>query len=266
MRLIFLIVFLLGCTSKPGDSYPLKGLVLDVKTDSVIVDHEAIDGFMRAMVMRIPAENSEIQALKRGHRITASLRVLPDSSHLEQIAITGFDESLPDLNGAPHGLVSGDLFPTTQLHTAPDKIIQLGSEQEGVIALNFLFTTCPFPEACPLLASKLVMLQERIQGKARILSLTLDPETDTFELLEAYGKQWGADPDVWTFAREPLEKLEDLFDKLEMFRYHREGQIIHSLKLVVIGPKGQIHRIENDNGWDIEEIAADILALQQSAL
>ena len=121
--------------------------------------------------------------------------------------------------------------------------------------LSFLFTTCPFPEACPLLASKLKQLQEQIKGEGQIVALTLDPESDTFPILEAFGKSFGADPEVWRFARKPLEELEELFDKLEMMRYRREGAIIHSLKLVIINAKGTIVHIENDNGWDIAAIA-----------
>jgi protein SCO1 len=248
-----IFVLLLGCTSKNGEHYPLAGLILDVGEDSLVVDHEEIPGFMQAMVMRIKAKSSKIKGLKRGDRITADLQIQPGSSQLVDIAVVGFEE-LPDLNGEPHGLVAGDPFPPTTLHVAEDEVVHLGPQQKGVKILTFLFTTCPFPEACPLLATKLQQLQPLIRNQAQIIALTLDPETDNFSLLEAYGKSFEADPNVWRFAREPLEQLEELFNQLEMMRYKRDGAIIHSLKLVVIDTSGTIVHIEQDNAWDIAEV------------
>jgi protein SCO1/2 len=207
---------------------------------------------MRAMVMRLRAEGTD--RLKRGDHIEAKLLVEPGQSRLKDIEVVGF-EALPDLNGEPHALVAGDGFPPTKFHVSDTEVWTLGPGQSGVKLLTFLFTTCPFPEACPLLASKLKQLQEQIRGHGQILALTLDPETDSFPVLEAYGQGFGADPTVWRFAREPLEAMEGLFDQLEMMRYRREGAILHSLKLVVIDAKGTIVHMENDNGWDIQTVA-----------
>jgi protein SCO1/2 len=248
-----IFVFLLGCGSQNGENYPLTGLILDVGEDSLVVDHEEVPGFMQAMVMRIRAQKSKLKGLKRGDRITANLRIQANSSQLVDIAIVGFEE-LPDLNGEPHGLVVGDDFPPTTLHVSENEVLQLGAQQVGVKILTFLFTTCPFPEACPLLASKLQQLQPLIRNQAQIVALTLDPETDNFSILKAYGESFNADPNVWRFAREPLEQLEGLFDQLEMMRYKRDGAIIHSLKLVVIDASGTIVHIEQDNAWNITEV------------
>jgi len=251
---ILLPLFLLACGTNTGESYDLTGLVLDVGEDSLVVDHEEIPGFMNAMVMRLKTEEGRPPGLKRGDRIQAQLRVDPGKSQLQDIEVLGF-EALPDLNGEPHALVAGDPFPPTRLHVSESEIWTIGAGQDGVKILTFLFTTCPFPEACPLLASKLKQLQEQIRGAGKIVALTLDPETDSFPVLEAYGKSFAADPEVWRFAREPMEEMEGLFDQLEMMRYRRDGAIIHSLKLIVVDAKGTIAHIEKDNGWDIAAIA-----------
>jgi protein SCO1/2 len=253
IRFLFLAL-LCACTPQSGDRYVLQGVVLDVGPDSLVVDHQEVPGFMQAMVMRLKAEKSGLKGLKRGDKIKATLFVDPGMSQLQDIKVIGF-EALPDLNGEPHGLVAGDPFPATALHVGETEIVHLGPQQKGVKVLTFLFTTCPFPEACPLLATKLQQLQPLIQGQGQIIALSLDPETDSFPVLKAYGEAFGADPKVWRFAREPLADLEGLFEQLEMMRYKRDGAIIHSLKLLVIDASGTILKFEQDNAWDIKEIA-----------
>jgi protein SCO1/2 len=253
IRLCFWLFFC-ACGSESGDRYALTGVVLDVGPDSVVVDHQEIPGFMQAMVMRLKAEKSGLKGLKRGDEITATLLVNPGTSQLMNLKVIGF-ESLPDLNGEPHGLVIGDPFPATTLQIGEKEVVQLGPHQSGVKILTFLFTTCPFPEACPLLATKLKQLQPLLLGQGQIIALTLDPETDSFPVLNAYGDRFGADPKLWRFARAPLAKLEGLFDQLEMMRYKRDGAILHSLKLLVIDASGTIVRFEQNNDWNPEEIA-----------
>jgi protein SCO1 len=265
IRFLF-FVFLCACGTQSGDRYALQGVVLDVGPDSLVVDHQEIPDFMQAMVMRLRAEKSGLKDLKRGDKIKATLLIDPaGTSELQNIKVVGFEE-LPDLNGESHGLVIGDSFPATTLHVGENEVVHLGPQQNGVQILTFLFTTCPFPEACPLLATKLQQLQALILGQGQIIALSLDPETDSFPVLKAYGEAFGADPAVWRFAREPIADLEGLFDQLEMMRYKRDGAIIHSLKLLVIDASGTIVKFEQDNAWDIKEIAQVVSKAHAEAL
>lgn len=78
---------------------------------------------------------------------------------------------------------------------------------------NFLFTSCP--TACPPLARATAALQQRLQawrpdGGPRIISFTVDPVTDTPEVLRTYGRRYGANPAIWTFARADYAATEAL--------------------------------------------------------
>lgn len=74
---------------------------------------------------------------------------------------------------------------------------------DGKLAVvNFIFTTCP--GTCPRQSTAMQMLQERIikaesASSIRLVSLTVDPETDTPEVLRKYAAQYDADPSVWRF-------------------------------------------------------------------
>lgn len=105
-------------------------------------------------------------------------------------------------------LCGEDEAPIETLWTAPDFEL---TDQDGapfgtdelrghVWIASFLFTNCGM--SCPTLAAQLANTQERLASfgdRLRIVSLTVDPETDTPERLHAFGERFGADFTRWTF-------------------------------------------------------------------
>jgi protein SCO1/2 len=94
LLLLFGFVLLAGCSSKPkeaGRRYHLKGKVVSVNQDSgaVVVDAEAMPGFMDAMAMPYPVrDRNDLTKLGPGDEITADVVVTNDGDHLENIVIT----------------------------------------------------------------------------------------------------------------------------------------------------------------------------------
>jgi protein SCO1/2 len=66
---------------------------------------------------------------------------------------------------------------------------------------SFIFTSCG--GTCPRLCAELAKLSAAMQGDDafRILSFTVDPETDTPETLARYASSFGADAERWLFLR-----------------------------------------------------------------
>lgn len=64
---------------------------------------------------------------------------------------------------------------------------------------NFFFTRCSGP--CPLLTARMAEMQQALvkAPDVKLVSVTVDPEHDTPEVLAAYAGQWQADPDRWKF-------------------------------------------------------------------
>ncbi len=82
--------------------------------------------------------------------------------------------------------------------------------------VNFLFTSCP--SSCPPLAKATKQLQDkmlrwRTSGGPRIVSITVDPASDTPEALRTFARKYGAKAKVWTFARAPYAEMEALVVK-----------------------------------------------------
>jgi cytochrome oxidase Cu insertion factor (SCO1/SenC/PrrC family) len=66
------------------------------------------------------------------------------------------------------------------------------------LVLGALFSTCPGP--CPSIARSLAHLQEELAGTDVLLVVvSVDPATDTPEVLARYAERVGADPARWIF-------------------------------------------------------------------
>jgi protein SCO1/2 len=98
-------------------------------------------------------------------------------------------------------------------------------------------------------------LQKAIQdgqiSNVQLLSITLDPEFDTPQILKEYGASRHADPNVWTFA---TGKVDSLLQAFSVYRQTENGTISHGLATVLVSPDGKIVTIWRGNGWTPAEV------------
>ena len=76
---------------------------------------------------------------------------------------------------------------------------------------DFVFTHCA--EACPRLTQKMRSLQDQLTqqeaaGRIGLLSVSVDPERDTPEVLQRYAQTFGARDEVWRFLTGPEAEVE----------------------------------------------------------
>ena len=64
---------------------------------------------------------------------------------------------------------------------------------------NFFYTECT--DTCPLQSANMARLQDDLAGEPDVglVSISVDPEHDTPEVLSEYAARFGADPDHWLF-------------------------------------------------------------------
>lgn len=125
---------------------------------------------------------------------------------------------------------------------------------------NFLFTSCS--SSCPPLARATAHLQELMRAwqpkegppLARIVSISVDPETDTPEHLTQWAREYHNDPRLWALATGPYEAMETLviggFMQPIIRKDRQAGQpapqaptpidTAHSLRFVLIDGQGHL--------------------------
>ena len=70
----------------------------------------------------------------------------------------------------------------------------------------FFFTTCP--GTCTRQSNQMQLLQSKFKGKPiKFVSISVDPDIDTPEVLTAYAEKFQANKDRWLFLTGPLETI-----------------------------------------------------------
>jgi protein SCO1/2 len=150
----------------------------------------------------------------------------------------------------------GTVFPNTTVALAGGGRFVVGQGQTGRVALTFLYTQCPMPEYCPLVVSKLQALQPVLPDGARIVVVTIDPAHDTLPVLEAFGRDAGAEPGTWDFGRVPDEVLFGLAEKAGLRVHGRTPSITHDVVFLILDDDGRLVRRLRGTDWDRDEVAA----------
>lgn len=101
--------------------------------------------------------------------------------------------------------------PTFALTDQLGRPIESETLRGQVVLVNFIYTSCQ--DSCPLLTARMGGLQTRLRQEGLLgthvvlLSLTVDPATDTPGVLREYAERHRADPSGWHFLTGPEEKI-----------------------------------------------------------
>jgi len=138
--------------------------------------------------------------------------------------------------------------PAFTLHDTSGNAVQLSDYQGRVVLLAFIFTTCP--GVCPLISRQMSVLQTGLKqeglfgSKASLLSVTVDPKTDTAAVLAEYAQTYGADAAGWRFLRESPERTKPVLKAYdEWTKPLPKGEIDHPARVYLIDQKGDIREI-----------------------
>ncbi len=158
--------------------------------------------------------------------------------------------------------------PAFQL-TAADGSSFTKSDLQGKVWLtNFFFTRCPGP--CLTLSGRMAEWQSKVADMPGVglLSLTVDPEYDSPEVLREYAAGFAANPDKWHFLTGDPDKLMTLIrkgflltvaDQQDPELIATEGAIIHSTRLVLVDQNAMIRGYyDTESPEAMEKLSGDI--------
>jgi protein SCO1/2 len=81
-------------------------------------------------------------------------------------------------------------------------------------------------------------------SKANMISVTVDPKTDTAAVLAGYAQTYGADAAGWRFLRESPERTKPVLKAYdEWTKLLPKGEIDHPARVYLIDQKGNIREI-----------------------
>ena len=136
---------------------------------------------------------------------------------------------------------------------------------------DLIFTRCAGP--CPKMTRQMKELQDALQAtsRAKLITLTTDPEYDTPAVLDRYAGKFGADPHRWWFLSGTKKQIMDLavgslkltaLDKAAAERQSQVDLFVHSTIFVLVDQNGQVRGTFETTGEGVEpqQVRAQLLA------
>ena len=257
----------LAACSEPARRYRAQGTVrgIDRGAGQILIDHQAIEGLMPAMVMSFDVANpAQLEGLAEGYVIEFAVVSDGQSFRADEIVVTS-DES-PE--AGPSGFVRlvevGAEAPPFELTDQDGRAVSLASLRGRPVVLDFVYTTCPGP--CPILTASHVALQRRLspaqRARTRFVSITIDPERDTPAALRSYAEAHGADLATWSFLTGSSDRIDSVLNRYGVGSVRAEnGEIDHVVATFLIGADGRVRGRFLGLEHSAEKLAAEVAEL-----
>jgi protein SCO1/2 len=166
----------------------------------------------------------------------------------------GPEERLPTIGAAP------DFALTSQ----DGKEVRLEDFRGKVVAVAFIYASCP--DVCPLLTDKMARVQDELGAdfgsKVVFVSITVDPERDTPEVLKGYAEAFDANLDGWAFLTGSLAAVREVAQRYGVaVAPAADGQVDHTLLTTLVDRRGVMRVQYLGYRFDEEEFRHDLLDL-----
>lgn len=258
------LLTLLGCS--PGSQfYEGHGLIEEVQTETgqVVIAHEDIPDFMPAMTMNFDVADAELLGrLAPGQIVDFTIEFNGRSYRVVAATVTGEAQEKDGWIRMGAGLVRTDPAPDFALTDQSGAKVTLADLSGKAVLMDFIYTNCPGP--CPILSRNLVAVQrslpDSLQGRVWFVSLTLDPEVDTPEVLGAYAKKHGMGLDNWSLLTGESEQVAAVVRSYGVGSVRAADGVTvdHRIATFLIDPKGRIARRYLGLEHSPEQMARDL--------
>jgi protein SCO1 len=152
-------------------------------------------------------------------------------------------------------------FTLTSQDGAPVSLTDLRGK---VVAVTFIFTRCT--ATCPVLTPMMSFVQDRLGSdfgpKIGFVSISVDPEHDTPEVLKEYAQAFGADLAGWSFLTGDPAAIREVTRRYGVYASKSEsGDVDHTFLTSIVDPRGMLRVQYLGVRFDPEEFRRDLLSL-----
>lgn len=259
----FLLIALVACQQDSAPRhFTARGTVKDVTADRkrVQIAHEEIPDFMAAMTMEFAVQDPALLTdIRPGDQVTFTLEQTTDTLRVIAIERTPQGQGaaepqpevpqppLPDADGTDPEAARAEFAPYPapdfQLTDQDGRPFTLSSLRGKVVLMDFIFTRCPGP--CPMLSLKFSHLQRKLGNRlgkdVMLVSVSIDPQYDTPEILKAYAQRYNADLSGWKFLTGTTRDIITVAAEYGAdYQRGPEGIVDHRLLTCVIDRDGMV--------------------------
>jgi protein SCO1/2 len=133
-----------------------------------------------------------------------------------------------------------------------------------VLAITFIFASCV--DTCPLLTAKMAGIQNRLGSdfgkKVYFVSITVDPERDTPEMLKRYAEAHKADPAGWAFLTGTSAEIREVAKRYGIYyKKTPRGDVDHTFLTSLVDQNGILRVQYMGVKFDPDEMLRDLQSL-----
>jgi protein SCO1/2 len=161
---------------------------------------------------------------------------------------------LPKIAPAPE-------FVLTSQDGAP---VTLADFRGKVVAVTFILTMCT--ATCPVLTPMMSFVQDQLGNdfgtKIAFVSITVDPERDTAEVLKQYAQAFGANLAGWSFLTGSPQAIREVTHRYGVYASKTgDGDVEHTFLTSIVDPRGILRVQYLGVRFDPGEFRRDLLSL-----
>jgi protein SCO1/2 len=149
--------------------------------------------------------------------------------------------------------------------TAQDgRRLSLNELRGTVVVVTFIYASCA--DACPLLTAKMATLQDDLGidfgPKIFFISITVDPERDTPEVLTRYAQAHGANPSGWAFLTGTPDEIRVVARQYGIYyKKQAAGDVDHTFLTSLVDQRGSLRVQYMGIRFDPDELLRDLQSL-----
>ena len=168
----------------------------------------------------------------------------------------GKDERLPKIGPAPE----------FNLTDQDGRRVALKELRGKVLAVTFIFASCT--DTCPLLTAKLAAVQDRLGAAfgpdVRFVSITVDPERDTPQVLKRYAQAYHANPAGWSFLTGTPGEIREVAGRYGViYKKTPSGDVDHTFLTSLVDRRGTLRVQYMGVRFDPDELLRDLQGLSK---
>jgi len=163
-------------------------------------------------------------------------------------------ESLPKIKPAPEFTLTNQ----------DGKRLALKDLRGKVLAITFIFASCA--DTCPLLTAKMAGIQNKLGNtfgpQVNFVSITVDPERDTPEVLKRYAQAHKANPTGWAFLTGTTAEIRDVAKRYGIYyKKMPRGDVDHTFLTSLVDQNGTLRVQYMGVKFNPDEMLRDIRSL-----
>jgi protein SCO1/2 len=154
--------------------------------------------------------------------------------------------------------------PEFTLTTQNGKRLALKELRGKVLAITFIFASCT--DTCPLLTAKMAGLRDKLGpdfgSKVYFLSITVDPERDTTEVLKRYAEAYKANLAGWAFLTGTNAEIREVAKRYGIYyKKTPRGDVDHTFLTSLVDQNGTLRVQYMGVRFDPDEMLRDLRSL-----